>query len=224
MTLCKWRTNSDQFHSTIPDHLIETADLQLPSADHSPKALGMHWDVAKNTLHVTTPVVTPGKVITKCLVASITAQVYDVLGLYSPFVISAKILLQQLWKDKVDWDDKVTDNIQLRWRAWTDDVLTVTNHPIARKYTVNPSPIVSYSLHGYSDASQLAYGAAVYRWHGPSWLRLPESEWPSSGVSSLPRELPETKMVVLTTITAPTQVFDLWTRYSNFSTLVRTLA
>jgi len=60
--------------------------------------------------------------VTKHSIASITAQVYDILGLFSPFIIVAQIILQQLLVDKVGWDETVSTSIQLRWKAWTDDL------------------------------------------------------------------------------------------------------
>ncbi len=347
MSLRKWRTNSDDFRATIPEHLVETADLSLPSAHNSPKALGIHWQVTSDALHVAIPIVPPDKSVTKRQIASITAQVYDILGLFAPCVIVAKLLLlQQLWRDKINWDDITSTNIQQQWKVWTDELPLITNHPVPRRYSPNSSPIIATSLQGFSDASKLAYGAAVqvhadgsvstalvyakacvyplksktipqmelqaatmladlihyvastlkislqnvhpwtdseivihwlrrmpctldafisHRvariqdtlpdsswhhvtsadnpadlasrgttamkltesdlwWHGPPWLRLPESQWPPSGVGSPPRELPGTKMVMLTAITAPASVWNFWTRYSSFSTLLRTLA
>ena len=43
MTVRKWRTNSDSFRTSIPTHLVETADLSLPSAHNSSKVSGVHW-------------------------------------------------------------------------------------------------------------------------------------------------------------------------------------
>ncbi len=94
MTLRKWRTNSCSFRDTIPQDLIETADLQLPAPLASTKALGMHWDVQHNTLHVATPEAEDSS-ITKRLVASRAAKIYDIMGLFTPATITAKIILQE---------------------------------------------------------------------------------------------------------------------------------
>ncbi len=61
-------------------------------------------------------------------------------------------------------------------------------------------------------------------WHGPPWLSLPDTQWPTSGVGSPPRELPGTTLVTLTTNITPEPVWDFWTRYSSFSTIIHTLA
>jgi len=60
-------------------------------------------------------------------------------------------------------------------------------------------------------------------WHGPLWLCQPKASWSSSGVGSLPRCLPEIKTVLLTAIMEPVVPWTLWTRYSSFTTLTRTL-
>ena len=38
----------------------------------------------------------------------------------------------------------------------------ISNHPIPRRLTTNSSPVMFQALHGFSDASTVTYGAAVY--------------------------------------------------------------
>ena len=56
MNLRKWRINSPDLKSTIPEGLLEKESFKLitaPEAYH--KALGVHWVTASDTLHVATP-------------------------------------------------------------------------------------------------------------------------------------------------------------------------
>ncbi len=87
---------------------------------------------------------------------------HDILGLFAPCVIVAKLLLQQLWRDKINWDDITSTDIEQQWKVWTDELPLITNHQVPRRYLLNSSPIIATSLQGFSDASKLAYGAAVY--------------------------------------------------------------
>ncbi len=83
MTLRKWRTNSRELRDSIPRDLQETTPLVVSSPDCNPKTLGIHWDVTSDTLHVATPPPTvPADDITKRVVASGTARVYDIIGLF----------------------------------------------------------------------------------------------------------------------------------------------
>ena len=66
MKLRKWRTSSAALRATIPDELLETESTLLittPSSHH--KALGVHWDTGRDTLHITTPQVDAGATTTK---------------------------------------------------------------------------------------------------------------------------------------------------------------
>jgi len=97
MTLRKWRTNSPELLQRIPEDLRETCPLSLPTPCHAPKALGVHWDVDSDTLHISTPSIDfPQGSITKRTIASGSAGVFDVLGLFAPAIIPARILLQDL--------------------------------------------------------------------------------------------------------------------------------
>ncbi len=162
MTLQKWRTSSSELRDLIPEELIETKDLVLTTPDAAPKALGIHWDVAKDSLHISTPVTITTEQVTKRTIAADTAKVFDVLGLFAPAVIPARVLLQSLWKLPLKWDNTVPDNILQKWIEWTATLPIITNFAIPRRISKNYSPIVFKTLHGFSDASSTAYGAAVY--------------------------------------------------------------
>ena len=88
MRLRKWRSNSEDRLSTVPEDMRETENIQIISPpDQCHMALGIHWHTIQDTLHVATPVEDKP---TKRKVAS------DVAGtLTSPAaVIHLKILLQ----------------------------------------------------------------------------------------------------------------------------------
>ena len=163
MSLRKWRTNSEQFRATIPTELVETADLTFPAAPSCQKALGLHWQVASDTLHVATPSVPPAAASsTMHTVASVAAQVYDVLGFFAPFIIQAKIIMQQLWMHNCDWDDVLPAKIFSLWREWTQQLTLLTSHPVARRYSSTDSAVIASTLQRFADASRAAYGGAVY--------------------------------------------------------------
>ncbi len=162
MNLRKWRTSDEVFRKSIPAELVEMEDLALTLSNRSLKTLGIHWNIIRDELHVSTPEVDPNSSPTKRIVASISAKVFDTLGLFSPSTITAKILLQKLWKRQVSWDQPIPEELQLSWKTWLADLPLITSRPISRRYSLNPSPVVFRSLHGFSDASDLAYGAVVY--------------------------------------------------------------
>ena len=163
MTLRKWRTNSPALLHTIPEDIRETETVQYFSSpkDHQ-KALGIHWDTATDNLHVATPA--PSTVIhpTKRQVASEIARVFDLLGWFAPSVVLLKILLQRLWKLGKTWDKLVPDDIATAWREWQAEQHCISEFPIPRCFFHTGKMKVDTQVHGFSDASNAAYGGAVY--------------------------------------------------------------
>ncbi len=163
MKLRKWRTSNDEFRKTIPNELVETEDLHLSSSSsQAPKALGIHWNVTMDQLHISIPTPSTNSKVTKRLIASESAKVFDVLGFFAPSTILPKILLQNLWQRQLSWDETVPDSILQQWKDWIIDLPQINNHSISRRYTLNLSPVILTSLHGFSDASNKAYGAVIY--------------------------------------------------------------
>ncbi len=165
MTLRKWRSNSVELCQRIPDHLLEkdATPLSFSLPSQAPKALGIHWDVKKDTLHVSIPPAIPSViVVTKRVIASGTAGVFDVLGLFSPAIIPARIIFQETWKRSLPWDKPVPDDIKDKWDTWIQDLPSVNSLAIPRRLSPSHRKTVFQSLHGFCDASTVAYGAAIY--------------------------------------------------------------
>ncbi len=168
LDLRKWRTNDPALRQLIPDELLEEDRNVSPSPD-SHKALGVHWDTASDSLYVAIPdLPSDFAKVTKRVIAALTAGVFDVLGLFAPVVISARILFQDTWKRGLSWDEEVPDDLQRRWSDWIEDLPRIHQHPIPRYVFSNSAPGSQLTLHGFCDASTVAYGAAIYaRSEGP---------------------------------------------------------
>ena len=97
MTLRKWRSSSTKLMDTLLENLQESQPTQYITSPHdSHKALGIHWDRAKDTLNIATPKLNDSVTPTKHQVLSDVAKTFDVLGLFSPVTVILKVLLQKL--------------------------------------------------------------------------------------------------------------------------------
>lgn len=85
---------------------------------------------------------------------------FDPLGSLSPIIISAKIMLQNLWLEKVEWDDELSAELNTTWVQFCTDFSNVVDFRIPRHVIcINAEEI---HLHGFSDISEKAYGACIY--------------------------------------------------------------
>ena len=164
MLICKWRSNSPEFIKDTPEELRDssTQDLVITEepADHG-KALGIHWNTQADSFHIVTPAIEAG-VPTKRAVASAAARIYDLMGWYGPFLLTVKILMQKLWLAGIEWDDPISAEHLLKWKAWSSNLPQLTTHPILRRYDNSESSQLNTSLHVFAEASSKGYGAVVY--------------------------------------------------------------
>lgn len=66
-------------------------------------------------------------------------------------IIKVKILFQQLWELKVDWDDPVPPTVKDVWLHWRNELPLLSGCHIPRCYIPKEVRIVSTQLHGFSD-------------------------------------------------------------------------
>ncbi|XP_076545231.1 uncharacterized protein LOC143305447 [Osmia lignaria lignaria] len=97
--------------------------------------------------------------LTKRLVLSEVAQIFDPFGFLSPVIIRTKVLLQELWLHNLKWDDPLPSQVTSRWNAIREDLTSLARLSIPRWFNTYSNAIVE--LHGFFGASQLAMAAVI---------------------------------------------------------------
>jgi len=134
--------------------------------------LGVIWNPGQDTLVLrSAPTWTNDKEPTKRLVLSHIARIFDPAGWAAPVILAAKILLQDLWKVALEWDQPFPEPLYSRWQQLAADMPKLINIQIPRWTGIS----IKRELHAFADASGKTYAAAVYL-RGLS----PSGEWMSS--------------------------------------------
>lgn len=98
---------------------------------------------------------------TKRVVLSTLARLYDPLGWISPVVVQGKILMQELWKQKLACDEELPPETSMNWKAFFQSLPKLSGVSIPRWNRYHPDNVVNELL-GFADASTKAYAAVVY--------------------------------------------------------------
>ncbi|XP_046406349.1 uncharacterized protein LOC124171250 [Ischnura elegans] len=77
-------------------------------------------------------------------------------------LIVAKIILQNLWLSKVGWDEVLSLKLTERWQSFRSSLSKLEQISIPRWIGTKEANVSFISLHGFCDASERAYAAAVY--------------------------------------------------------------
>ena len=72
-----------------------------------------------------------------------------------------KALFQSLWELGIGWDDPVPAPYKQKHERWREELPLFSKVSLTRCYFA-PETTVSVQLHGFSDASQVAYEAVVF--------------------------------------------------------------
>lgn len=91
-------------------------------------------------------------------------SIFDPLGLLANCLVYAKILLQEIWRSNIEWDEKITTTVQNKWMKWAINLKNIENIQIPRLYSskISPRKPNSVQLHVFVDASVDAFAAAAY--------------------------------------------------------------
>lgn len=154
--LRKWMSNQPDIFDC---NAASSYDPHQFNKENSVKTLGITWipkeDILKYAVgdnHQSS--------ITKRTILSLTAQIFDPLGLVGPITVVAKLIIQRLWQYKLSWDESIPLDLNTRWLQFRDQLpelnsLMIPRHVLQRNYK-------TVELHGFSDSSENAYGACIY--------------------------------------------------------------
>ena len=160
----KWSCNSSEVLDSIPqvERAKSVLDLDLDKGKLPiQRTLELHWDMTSDKFWFN--VVLKDKPNTRRGILSLVSSVYDPLGFVAPIIVPAKKLLQDLCKQKLGWDDPISDIDGERWEKWKSQLASLSQITIDR--CVKPASLGDLKiaeLRNFADASQIAYGAVSY--------------------------------------------------------------
>lgn len=129
------------------------------------KVLGLEWDRDYDCLVFDfTDFIARSKSIqpTKRNILSLSASIYDPIGIISPITAQVKSLFQCLCVDKSGWDDVVTGELNERWIDLLQKIESLKVVRIPRFSFVDVNEASSAELHGFCDSSKTLYCAVIY--------------------------------------------------------------
>ena len=175
--LRKWKTSNmelqKEFQKEEPLNENESEEtyaketLGGASQEGKTKVLGIQWDRAADEfvfeLKNFGKQEDSSSKVTKRIILSSLANLFDPLGIVSPLTVNAKVLFQELCHKKVGWDDELPEEQRLKWEKLVNDFQTVGVISLPRCLYDNGAGCVrNCTLHGFTDASKKVYCSIVY--------------------------------------------------------------
>ena len=156
LELGKWSSNT-------PACLQQPNDLENPipiNLEECTSTLGLNWNPVSDSFVVKVSVPVQPVAVTKRTISSVIAKLYDPLGFLSPVTIRAKLMLQSLWIQGLDWDVPADATILENWQCIQHDLQSLNDIEIPRWFQhISPN---EWEIHGFCDASERAYVASIY--------------------------------------------------------------
>ena len=131
--LSKWAANNS---TLLPsNHLGEPTVINLDKQGNT-KTLGLFWNCSNDTLQYNSEYVIPPTEVTKRTVLSAISKTFDPLGLISPIIIRAKVMMQELWSRNLDWDIPIPRDMYVSWQQLIQEINNIDHLRLPRKVIV----------------------------------------------------------------------------------------
>lgn len=165
-----WKSNSTKVMETLEDN-SSGSNLNLNISVGIDKVLGMCWNMKDDTFTYSLKynkgnkdVLSGDRTPTKREILTILMSLYDPLGLLAHYTTWLKVILQDVWRIKTDWDEVIDDSLTEKWFRWVAILKDVEDLQIQRCYLSNLNHYnkVEVQIHVFVDASKNASAAVAY--------------------------------------------------------------
>ena len=126
------------------------------------KTLGTQWCIDSFQFRITLQ----DKPFTRRGILSTVSSIFDPFGFVAPLLLVGKRILQDLCREKANWDDPVPEHVKLRWEKWRNELLHLNELKVQRCLTpAGFEKTKSMELHHFSMRAQPATDShLIYVW------------------------------------------------------------
>ena len=157
----KWCTNNLDIVRTVPEELRGNSfEVTDDNTKTTVKTLGVTWNPFEDWFSVSVPDFDDLNEVTRRKLLSQLAKIFDPLGFFGPVITYAKLILREVGELQIDWDDPVPPDVGSKWRNFRIEMTALREVRLPR--WISWKGVLKLELHGYADASDLAYGACLY--------------------------------------------------------------
>ena len=114
--LTKWISNSTEVIESVPAS-ERAGSVKKLDLDHLPVERALESDLFGFKITV------KDRPLTRRGILSVVSSIYDPLRFLSLFILRAKMILSDLCKKGLNWDDQIPNEDRTRWEAWLGSYL-----------------------------------------------------------------------------------------------------
>ncbi|XP_045023467.1 uncharacterized protein LOC116929559 [Daphnia magna] len=159
--LTQWATSNSIVRQSLTGQQLDGTVINMDlDAEPIERTLGLVWNFHLDAFILGASVRTDGR--TKRDLLKAIFSIFDPLGFLVPIVFQAKFLMQDIWRQKFDWDEELDQDIIDRWIQWARPLPSLNGLVLDRCITPASDDVVATELHAFGDASEMGYGAVCY--------------------------------------------------------------
>ncbi|XP_036340046.1 uncharacterized protein LOC118749359 [Rhagoletis pomonella] len=160
-----WVSNSKGVLASLhAEHAADAKCFEEPEAVIE-KVLGMWWQPVSDELtffeRFPKEIFDKNTVLSKRQILRTIMTIFDPLGLLGFAIIQAKIILQDVWRSGVGWDQPIKEEQRNNWFKWVRRIPSINGIRIPRCFSLAFKSKIN-ELHIFVDASIKAYAALAY--------------------------------------------------------------
>ena len=191
----KWASNSQTLLKKLDPSTLAPTEVDLHSTyeniiSSDTTTLGVQWEPRTDRIHYARcRGGAKDDESTMRSVASLLARPFDPIGLLSPFILQARLIMKDCHLLGMKWSDTLPQELQPRWKRWVEQLQYLGNVHFARYVPL----LVGSLIVIFSDASECGYGAVAYC----HTFDEKEGKWVSNILCARSRIAPARKMLTI---------------------------